>query len=186
MQIKFILIVIIILPSAIINGQKTKLNFYSAVQAGILEGEEGSSFQLQSINGIKYKTWATGIGVGLDYYHTRSIPLFLDIRKSIFNSSKSPFVYASGGYHFPWSTTKDKFGYANLDSKAGIYYDAGIGYRLPVLKNNSLFFSAGYSLKRFSQEVSYYTYCLTGNCPEYRQRFDYSFRRISIRTGLQF
>jgi len=186
MQVKFILIIVIILQSADVNGQKNKPAFHSVLQAGILEGKEGTSFQLQSINGIKYRNWSTGIGVGLDYYHTRSIPVFLDIRKMIFNRSQSPFIYASGGYNFPWLRTRDEFMYNDIDSKAGLYYDAGIGYQLSVLKNNSLFFSAGYSFKRFSEKVSQYTYCLTGNCPEYKQRFDYYLRRLSIRTGLQF
>src|SRR5262245_27408802 len=77
-------------------------SFNSLAQLGILEGEAGTAFQLQTINGIQFKTWSAGIGVGLDYYKYRSIPLFLDLRKYILNKPRTPFLYADGGIHFAW------------------------------------------------------------------------------------
>ena len=114
------------------TAQKNSYRFQSNMQFGLLEGEQGSAFQLQTINGVQHKTWFAGLGVGLDYYHTRSIPLFLNVRKEIFKGEKTPFVYASGGYHFPWLRAEDKDWYIT-ETKGGLYFDAGIGYQVPVL-----------------------------------------------------
>ncbi|HVY74956.1 MAG TPA: hypothetical protein VG890_09015, partial [Puia sp.] len=70
--------------------------FHSINQVGLLEGESGSSWQLQTVNGMSYKSWFAGIGVGLDYYRLRGIPLFLDLRKTFGHSRNKPFVYADG------------------------------------------------------------------------------------------
>ena len=186
MWLKIIIVLLVVTQPFLLFAQKNKPGFQSIVQGGILEGERGTSFQLQIINGIKYRTWSTGIGVGLDHYHTRSIPLFLDLRKTIFRETQTPFIYASAGYHFPWTRPKDALMWSNENAKGGIYYDAGIGYQFAFLKRNSLFFSAGYSYKKFSQEVAQYVYCFVGPCPEHKQTFEYQVRRLSIKTGLRF
>src|SRR5687768_4020311 len=64
-----------------IAAQKQKPKFTSINQAGVTWGGSGQTLQLQSINGIFYKTFSAGVGVGLDYYWQRTIPLFIDLRK---------------------------------------------------------------------------------------------------------
>src|SRR5438067_13301438 len=71
------------------------IRFRSSIVIGTLDGERGTSFQLQSINGIAYKTYSAGIGLGLDYYFMRSIPLFIQLEKSITKHNTSPFVYGT-------------------------------------------------------------------------------------------
>ena len=41
--------------------------FHSINNVGLLEGQTGSAFQLQSINGMQYQSWFAGIGLGLDF-----------------------------------------------------------------------------------------------------------------------
>jgi hypothetical protein len=170
-----------------IAASQTKPQFQTIVAVGIMEGEEDNGLQVQAINAINYKTWFSGIGVGFDYYNQRSIPLFLDIRKNVFNKSRSPFVYVDGGYHFPWLTKDKKAEYfGDIKAKGGLYYDTGIGYQMRNAKGVALIFSAGYSYKHLSYNVPQYYYCIWGNCPQTRQTFDYQLRRISIKAALGF
>ena len=78
-----------------------KFVFHSQNFAGLLEGQAGSAFQLQTINGVQNKGWFTGIGAGLDYYRFRSVPLFLNMSKFLFDGKKF-FVSGNGGVNFPW------------------------------------------------------------------------------------
>ncbi|HEX6334877.1 MAG TPA: hypothetical protein VFZ78_11665 [Flavisolibacter sp.] len=185
---KKILLVMFLAASIVTTHGQEKIKFQSMLQAGLLEGELGSSLQLHTVNGIRFKTWSAGVGAGLDYYHTRSIPVFLDLRKRILRNPQSPFLYAGGGYHFPWEKkqTDQQWGYYyDRNTSGGLYYDAGIGYQLPV-KNSMLYFTAGYTYKRFSQEVPQPVMCITWPCPEVMQTFDYQVRRLSVKTGLRF
>lgn len=167
-------------------AQKSGFVFQSTVQGGLLEGSMGGAFQLQSINGIRYKTWTAGAGAGLDYYHTRSIPVFLHVRKAFGTGTQTPFLYASGGYHFPWLKDDDKSG-GFTEADGGLYYDAGIGYQLPVLKKSALFFSIGYSQKSFSREEMDGAVIAIWPMPAPRTRLhEFDLRRLSIQTGLRF
>jgi hypothetical protein len=178
-----LLLLCIGLPAA---AQTKNFTYDGSVAAGLLEGESGSAFQLQTINGVAYKTWSAGVGAGLDYYHSRSIPLFLAVRKSFGTSVKAPFLYAHGGYNFPWLRNVEKeWGYAN--AIGGLYADAGIGYQVPVLKKSALYFSAGYSQKNYSVEYAYPVYIdIYPAPPSATYKTDNRLRRLSIRMGLRF
>ncbi|MEJ7676243.1 MAG: hypothetical protein WKF59_26955 [Chitinophagaceae bacterium] len=64
---------------------KQKLKFTSVNQVGVVSGSSGESWLIQTINGIKKDKWGTGIGVGVDFYVERGVPLFLDIRRDLLN-----------------------------------------------------------------------------------------------------
>jgi hypothetical protein len=160
---------------------KNKVVFHSINQAGLLEGEGGHAFQIQTVNGIKIKSFFTGIGIGIDEYHTRSIPLFLDIRKDLKQTGKTPFIYADAGTHFIWPKGKDEWvHYEN----AGLFYDFGIGYKIPV-KTNAVLLSAGYSFKSVSSKENRYYYWWN-YYPEDYIYYDYKLRRVSIKVGFAF
>lgn len=172
--------------STINKVKKEKLLFHSINNIGLLEGEAGSGLQLQTINGFQYKTWFIGAGVGLDYYSVRSIPLFLDVRKDILSKKIPLFIYADAGIHFPWMRKYNATLLPVPDySNNGLYYDAGLGYRLP-LKKYALAFSAGYSGKQYKSENLRYRPCTSGTCPPYKEQFDYKLRRLSIKAGWIF
>ncbi|MDQ6608759.1 MAG: hypothetical protein M3Y85_02960 [Bacteroidota bacterium] len=190
MKTKIFLFIALLLFTLNMQAQHKKFTFHSLIQAGLLEGEQGSALQLQTINGIKYKAWLAGIGIGVDYYHTRSIPLFLDVRKAFCGNEKTAFVYASGGYNFPWLTTTNKQNFIT-GATGGLYYDAGVGFELPVLKGQHLFFSAGYSAKYLTttqQTWIYIDYVWPGpsTASDYKLQYHYSLQRISIKAGLRF
>ena len=172
------------------------LQFHSINQAGLLEGESGSAFQLQTINGLGYRSWFTGIGVGLDYYRLRSIPLFLDLRKEFGRSAGRFFVYAEGGIDFAWATDKQKNDYLDYpyyqsnSFQNGPYAAAGIGYKLIFTRNLALVISPGFSYKKKELKSSNTsnTYCPVNGppCVASEDRYDYNFYRFSLNLGLVF
>ncbi len=184
----FIITVFIVLQSTKASAQKPGnekgVRFHSINQVGILAGSSDANLQLQSLNGIKHKIGFVGLGVGLDYYYARSIPVFLDLRKDIYNKATTPFFYVDGGYHFPWSSKKDEKRRFIIDAKGGLYYDLGIGYKFPLMKYKNLLFSAGYSYKSFSENINESIICLALGCTPNIDHYDYRLRRVAIKVGL--
>jgi hypothetical protein len=167
------------------SQNKQNGRFHSINQAGLLEGEKGGAFQLQTINGMQYKSWFAGLGFGLDYYRFRSLPLFIDLRKSF-----DPFfVYLDGGIHFIWLSDKEKNDYPGSFSK-GFYGDLGGGYALKLSKKTVILFSAGYNYKRSLRTQKFSTeYCpFAGPCnANYNYiRSAYEMSRFNIKAGIQF
>ena len=78
------------------NFTAKSFRFHSINMAGIIKGEKSSYIQLQTINGVAFNKWFAGAGMGLDYYTFRTIPLFLDVRRTITNKQNAPFLYKKG------------------------------------------------------------------------------------------
>jgi hypothetical protein len=188
MRIKILLLIAFSYFNIASFGQQKRFSFQGAVLVGLLEGEKGSAFQIGAMGGIKSKTWIASLGSGLDYYSVRSIPVYLNVQKNIFNNEKTPFVYLGGGYHFLWlpKLTTTWAWPENSQTKGGLYYQAGIGYQVPALKKSSLFFAAGFSEKQYDEDHTQVYPCLVWPCPEYKEKISYRLRRLSITTGLRF
>lgn len=170
-----------------VNAQNTKPQFTTSVQGGLLEGEQGSAFQLKAINGVQYKKWLAGIGVGLDYYQSRSAPLFLALRHFFHPTTKGLFLYADAGYNFPWLKPTEK-DWDYISVKGGFYGEGGVGYQFPLRSKSFLFVSAGYSQKQYTGK---YTYPIIIDVypapyPASTYEVDYTLRRLSIQAGLRF
>jgi len=176
----------LLLATVQVSAQQTKPRFETRLQAGLLEGEAGSAFQLQAVGALRYQSWSAGIGGGLDYYHSRSLPLFLELRKSFGAVQKGPFVYASSGYNFPWLRPAEK-DWSLQKARGGLYLDAGLGYHFALGKQSKLYFSVGYSQKEY-ETTSAYSVAI-GVYPPIPATFytaDYTLRRLSIKMGLGF
>src|SRR5450631_2033356 len=135
--------------------------FHSINSVGLLEGQVGSAFQIQTINGAQYKSWFGGIVLGLDYYRYRTIPLFIDLRKEFGRTAKKLFVYSDLGINFGWVTDKQKTQYVFDDKFAnGFYSDLGFGYKINLGKNGGLLIGLGYSYKKVieSYKLPAYTF----------------------------
>lgn len=174
-------------PAAVETKKKgCSCTFSSIYNVGILEGENGTSLQLQTVQGIRYGKWFAGIGAGLDYYHLRSIPLFIDIRREFFNGKNAPFIYADGGYHFAWARDRDKSQYQKIDYDGGLFYDVGLGYRIgSANKQNGFLISAGYSFK-YLREAHTSQVCINWNCQdETNEWFKYKLNRLSLKIGMK-
>ncbi|AXY75253.1 hypothetical protein D3H65_15230 [Paraflavitalea soli] len=153
---------------------KTKKNssfgFSSINQFGVVTGENDNGIQLQTINGVRYKTWSVGVGVGLDTYSALTVPLFLDIRKSLLTKPATPFLYADGGIQFSAEKKYNKDDYASKDYDPGLFYDVGVGYYIGLKNKNALLMSVGYSFKGLD-----YTY--------YTSTYKYKLNRFSLKVG---
>lgn len=160
------------------------LQFSSVLLGGVLAGQSGMNGLVQTINGIQYRKTGIGAGVGLDYYLERTVPVFLDVRRDLFNSRKTPFAYADGGYHFAWVKDDHLF---ESDQKGGWFYEAGVGYKFPFIRKSQWLLSAGYSHKPYSKRVDVMPWSSVWPRPsESFQTYDYTLRRVVIKAGIAF
>ena len=165
------------------NGKPCACGFKSVLQGGLLEGESGPSWHIQTVNGVYYKTWFAGLGVGLDSYTMRTIPLFLDIRKEIFAKRRTPFLYADAGIHFDWLKSKEKPWSGSGEYNRGFYYDAGVGYKLGLGKRDAVLVSAGFSMKALRETRFIFLQCIQQPCNSTEEYYDYKFSRLSLKIG---
>ncbi len=193
LTVLFTLTGMVIVSSAQKNNLDGQCQFHSINDVGLLEGETGSAFQLRTINGTQYKSWFAGIGVGLDFYRLRTIPLFMDFRKEFGRSSNKLFVYSDMGINFSWVTDQQKTSNVGNDKFGnGFYGDWGFGYKILVRKNNNLLLSLGYSHKKTVETYDqvYYNpgiYFGQETQPEDpTQKINYSLNRLSIKVGWEF
>jgi len=137
---------------------------------------------------VHYKSWFAGVGVGLDYYRIRTIPLFIDLRKSFGKSRNKFFAFADGGIGLSRATDKEKIPYAANDRFSnGFYSNAGVGYSIAVNRNNSLLMDIGYSFKNSKETYkppvfNYGDMALWGP----QQEVNYDLRRVIIKIGWEF
>lgn len=165
----------------------TKPVFTSITQVGIGWGATGEALQLQSIYGVSFATYSVGIGIGLDYYWERTVPLFIDLRKNIFSNKETPFVYADLGINMPWVKADKENTWSKSNYEHGRYIDIGIGYKIPVNKKLFAIVSFGYSQKRLHEkrtnDVIIFDFPYGGNNAE---NYEYTLRRLSLKGGLSF
>jgi len=193
MLTKILSIVILVSFSGAALSQQSPANkkkncgcsFSSINQLGLLAGEKNEAFQVQTINGLQYRTWMVGAGVGIDGYRFRSIPLFLHLRKEFSLKSNAIFIYNDIGMNYPWLKTEQKSVWGPTeDYDHGIYYDGGIGYKI-LLKKHAVVFGGGFSLKEFSEKRLSGFCPFVGPCYEQSDEYFYSLKRITLKLGVQ-
>jgi hypothetical protein len=185
-KIRYFFVVIACVAATSGFGQDKKIKFATAFQAGLLEGGNGSALHLQLLNGISYRNWMATAGAGIDFYSTRTVPVFIELRKSFGQRSPAPFVYGSCGYNFVWINKSNQFDYMGLqEGEGGLYYEAGLGYQFPVAEKSQIFLSLGFSFKRYTLYSDYYA-ILPWPEPEVRQSYQYDQGRIALKTGIRF
>lgn len=168
---------------------QTKPRFGSHNYIGLLEGEQGSYFQIQSVNGIQYGTWFAGAGTGIDYYYFRSVPLFLSVSKDLRNRERTFYLSADGGVNWLWDKETQGFpnGYARGDFRPSLYLGGGFGYKVGLKnKRDALLFSLGYSVKHLRESLTNTLPCQIPPCPTTTDRVNYHFNRLSLRAGWRF
>ena len=163
--------------------------FHSFNTVGLLEGETGSAFQLQTINGFQTKSWFFGAGVGLDYYRLRSIPLFADVRKEFGKKENKFFLYADGGINFYWLRDKDvKQFYVDDKFKNGFYGETGFEYKFNVNRKLVLTLNGGYCYKKLTEDgYNYYGWGPITGLPSYpTSKIVYNLNRVVLKIGIEF
>jgi hypothetical protein len=168
-------------------AQKKNLQFQSINLAGIVGGEKEVGYSFQSINGIKFSNWSSGIGIGVDDYRYKTLPLFIDGRW-FFGKRNKGFLYGDIGYNFPLKNKpgKEIYYYGSYDFSGGIYTDVGIGLQFPLNKVSSLAFSLGHSYKELQNKVGVVNPCFTGPCPVDYSKYSYELGRLILKAGIVF
>jgi len=165
---------------------QTTVHFQSILQGGLLAGKSKPGFEFQTINGVKWKTFSAGIGVGLDNYFVNSIPVFFDVRTDFSNRSNTPFLFIDAGSQLlskKYSKPDDY--YFDLYYKAKFYFNAGAGYKINLFKKNAMVLSASFSLKKINEVET--PFCDWAPCQENPPPFviinKYNLKRFSLQIG---
>jgi len=169
------------------SAQKKKIKFNSVNTFEMISGESPVSIGFQTINGVRFLNWFLGIGIGVDEYRYKTLPLFSDIRK-FFGHEKKAFFYGDVGSNFPMKNRPDKevSYYTSYHFTGGIYTDIGIGYQFYLNKNSSLVISFGNSFKKLKMRTNVGYECGSVPCPENRTNYSYSFNRMILKAGVIF
>lgn len=188
----------LIMAACLVAGHLHAQSFrYSSItNTGITIGSEHPGITVQTIHGIRHKSWFAGIGVGYDNYGYKSIPVFADLRKTLGSNTKwQPFVYADAGLSIALydHTYPSKLPYSDgaplYELHNSFMGEAGLGISTSLGGSKRLGISAGYSYKHFSYvEYYYYFYVDPGpgfGFPPYgKQEIDYN--RLAIKLQFQF
>lgn len=161
-------------------------HFTSINQAGLLTGSAGQAANIQTINGLTWSKWFAGVGTGIDYYGTRSIPLFVDLRRNFNTKAKGVFVYADGGINFPWISDGQKMtrGYT-ATSSAGVYLEGGAGLKFRMKSNNAFLLSAGFSYKEVKDKTELMSIWIWPTPDKTYETYKYHYRRIVVKLALE-
>ena len=168
--------------------KKPTFKFNSINSIGLLSGEMQNKFTFQTINGLQYKSLFAGVGAAFDNYGYHSIPVFMDLRKTFGHSHWQPFVYVDGGINLPLLSNDLENNWANTYKIQNTFYgEAGFGVNRKLNRILQFNFSMGYSYKHFSY-IQYTTdyYNMYFQPSSNSTQYDFYYRRISIKTGLQF
>ena len=182
----FIFIFLVIQPFSF--SQKVKPKYSSINQVGVTWGGSDQDLHLQTVNGVFYKTFTAGLGVALDYYFHRTVPVFIDLRKDLFAKTETPFVYADLGLNMPWIKKNGEQTWQKSEYDHGSYFDVGLGYKIKVHKKFSANLGFGYSQKTTKEKRTWSVRpfdILPGNENGY-ESYNYTLRRFSVKAGLSF
>jgi len=187
MKSKWFLIAVLFPALSFSQGSASGSSFHTIVSAGVVAGESTAKPLFQLSSGFNYDRWFTGIGVGVDHYNLKSVPVFADGR-FYFGKTASGFVYANGGYNFPYGNQRNEEDFFKTSDRfsGGIYMDAGLGYRVRLNSWQRLLFSAGYSRKNIVHQVGYTYPCLVEPCQEEVYKYHYSLGRITAKLSWGF
>jgi hypothetical protein len=187
MKIKLLIMLLLLVQVAAYTQEaqkaKEKIRFRSYNNIGLVQGEMHREMLIQSVNGVQKGKMFAGVGVGIDYYWLRSVPVFLEVRRSFSGKPGSAYVYASGGGNFVEKRTTDD-PWNRTSTNDGFYFDAGLGYSFKIGQQDRLTLSAGYSGKSYSYALRILPDCFTGNCPEFISETKYRLHRVVVKVGV--
>ena len=162
--------------------KKSKAIFNSYNSAGFIAGKLPVAFFAQTENGIAYKKWFAGAGIGIDLYYKETLPLFVAVKKEISLKTNSLFFYVNAGKNIISKDKKIVGIFSTIETKGGFYADAGIGYKIKIAKTGSIFFSIGNTVKNIRQiEIISDFLGMPGLSDTH-----YKFSRIGLKIGFQF
>ena len=167
--------------------KRIAFNSYNAV--GLIIGQSKNSMSLETVNGFTLRKWFAGAGIAYDAYRYKTVPVFIDI-KYLFVNKKNWFVQTDAGYNIPATakSAEDKLLYS-VQYNGGIFLQSGVGYLFLQKKNYNAYCSITAGLKKLSRKTGY---LVPDDFPPHNEmivqynRYEYAFKTISIKAGIQF
>src|SRR6266487_484106 len=138
---------------------------------------------------IHYTSSQTGVGVALDPYGFRTVPLFYHLNYTMYPQKNSVYVYGDAGVSIPWNNgaLPEKYDNSAHDGWhklfAGFYGEASVGYNILLnKKGNAITINAGYSYKRFKYDENVYIW--NGfETVQQKDHYIFDYRRLVFRLG---
>lgn len=188
---RYKLLTLLLLVTVVANAQKKAIKYSNITSVGWLTGSSQGVFTIQTINGIKVDKWRVGVGVGIDNYGTKSIPVFVDVRRSFGHKKWQPLAYADAGinYTLHWGNfaVKDYNNQYYFDVDNTFFGEFGIGMSNKISKRACFNITAGFSYKHLSyREKDNYGFIYPSGSNPTVYQFDYYYKRLALRVGLQF
>lgn len=184
---KLLLLLIMMVAVKFGTAQSNRIHYSGQVNAGAMFGSNNTKINAQTIHGVKSAKWFAGIGGSIDDYFLQSFPVFIDLRRSLFNKPNTPFAYVEGGINI--SKKGEQNGYQKTENKVGAFYEGGIGYKVGISPQLNCNLSAGYSFKGYTAEKYIKNYNPINpkvNEWENRKTEKYRLNRFVLRLGLEF
>jgi hypothetical protein len=142
-----LLLVFIGLAQFALAQMDKKIRFYSSQMFGITVGEVYVTGIAHCVNGVQYKQFNVGIGIGYDAYQLSKVPLYLDLRYTLLKKRIEPILFSHIGTSFLIRNYDQN--YSNLSSPQtklykGFYNEIGLMLKTKVKGNLSYLVSMSY------------------------------------------
>ena len=193
MKMKYFFLVLLMPVTLVSFGQKknTTYKFHSINNISLINGNNATTAGLQSINGFQKGNLFAGVGIGLDYYLYRTVPLFVDFRYEFGKTKNKFFAYADGGVNFDWVEEEYNDGPIFIwdgsrntsEFHNGAYTDVGLGYMVGTKKGGGLVLSLGHSYKSLEKTISYQDWRTQETITDV---YNYNLDRIVLKVGWKF
>lgn len=186
---KYLLLIIVgagIYFPASAQNKKAKYKFSSVNNFIFTGGNNSLAGALQSMNGIKKDKWFAGVGVGLDFYLYRSVPISVGASREFGNKKNKFFAYGNMGINVPWLAEEYHLKPNTWDPNRrnefhnGLYTDAGLGYSFGLKNDQAIQLAIGHSLKTFSEERWFSDW---RSPTPLKDTYKYTFSRIVLKVG---
>jgi len=153
---RYIILLVICLFSTLINAQQYNGSF----EAGVTNGKYETNAFVNTTHGFIYKGFFAGVGVGVDYYLFRTVPLFAEFRKEFSKKNVRPLVHFSGGININWLTQEQRdhrFSWWQTTPsvfKNGMYLKAGTGVLFNAHKQIKFATTVSWSYKTLTEKYT--------------------------------
>ena len=190
---KFFFLVLLMPVTLVSFGQKKNATykFHSINSISLINGDNATTGGLQSINGFQKGNLFAGVGIGLDYYLYRTVPLFADFKYEFGKTKNKFFAYADGGVNFDWVEEEYNDGPIFIwdgsrntsEFHNGAYTDVGLGYMVGTKKGGGLALSLGHSYKSLEKTISYQDWRTQETITDV---YNYNLNRVVLKVGWKF
>jgi len=112
------------------------------------------SFEIQQLIAYQFNNYFfTGVGAGLDFWFYEKkvstfIPIFANATVKFLDKKTAPFLFVNLGYAFKWQSEKKLEENVFFGTKAGLYFQSGLGVNLKFSDKVSLLLSAYYKMQQ--------------------------------------